>query len=72
MEWICGAVEKQRNAQKFCVRNCIRKRPVGTREAERSMKLLGIFMETGCWGGSKMVFVECLAQCGTSVDVEAV
>jgi len=35
------------------------------------MKLLEIFMETGCWGRRKIVIVECLAQCRTSVDVVA-
>jgi hypothetical protein len=29
-------------------------------------------METGCWGRSKMVVVECLAGCGTLVDVRVV
>jgi hypothetical protein len=72
MDWICGAVEKERNAWKFCVRNCIGKISVGTREADRSIKLLGISVKTGFWSKSEIVVVECLAQCGTSVDVVAV
>jgi hypothetical protein len=71
MDWICGAVEKERNAHTFWIMNCIGKKPVGTQEAGRSRKLLGKFMERGCWGRSKMVVVERLDQCGTSVDVAA-
>jgi hypothetical protein len=53
-------LRKKEIHKKCCVTNCIGKRPVGTRQADRNVKLLGIFMERGCLGRSKIVVVECL------------
>jgi hypothetical protein len=72
MDWICGAVEKERNAQNFGLGIVLGKGQLEPKKQLEAESYLGYLWKRVVGGRSKIVVVVCLDQRGTTVDVVAV